>query len=115
LALIIHNLYISPEAQNDLQDIKAYITEQLDNPQAALRIVTQSSTQIRQLTQFPKIGRPLSAIMHIETSYRFLVCGNYLVFYRHEQTCVFVDRILYGKRDYMKILFPEQPAGHAEH
>jgi len=45
--------------------------------------------------------------VEIETDYRFLVCGNYLVFYRTEADSVFVDRVIYGRRDYIKILFDE--------
>jgi prevent-host-death family protein len=37
--------------------------------------------------------------------YRFLVCGSYLAFYHTLAKKVYIDRILYGKRDYIKILF----------
>ncbi|MDR1893958.1 MAG: type II toxin-antitoxin system RelE/ParE family toxin [Spirochaetales bacterium] len=55
----------------------------------------------------PSIGPCLASKVPFETSYRFLVCGKYLAFYRYEDKTVFVDRILYGRRDYVKILFPE--------
>ena len=32
----MNNLHLSKEAQNDLAEIKAYITEELENPDAAL-------------------------------------------------------------------------------
>jgi addiction module RelE/StbE family toxin len=102
-------LSISPEAKNDLHDIKSYIGENLGNPQAAMNVVSKITKRIKELKQFPQIGRKLSSIVQIETQYRFLECGNYMVFYRHEEEEVFVDRILYGHRDYMRILFPEMP------
>ena len=41
----------------------------------------------------------------MESDYRFLVSGNYLSFYRTYGNEVYVDRILYARRDYMRILF----------
>ena len=41
----------------------------------------------------------------VESDYRFLVSGNYLAFYRAYGNTVYVDRILYGRRDYLRILF----------
>ena len=41
----------------------------------------------------------------MESDYRFLVSGNYLVFYRAYGKDVYIDRVLYGRRDYMLILF----------
>ena len=42
---------------------------------------------------------------HESVKYRFLVCGNYIAYYREDETAVYVVRILYGGRDYVKILF----------
>jgi hypothetical protein len=36
-------------------------------------------------------------------------CGNYLVFYRHENDTAYVVGVVYGKRDYLKILFGDLP------
>jgi plasmid stabilization system protein ParE len=58
------------------------------------------------LRDIPGIGTSLSSKVGFETDYRFLVCGNYLAFYRCENRTIFVDRILYGRRDYVRILFP---------
>ena len=101
------HLYISPEAQNDLLDIKKYIASDLENPTAALNVVSKITKSIRMLEAFPEMGTPLSAIIDIPTDYRFLVSGNYLVFYRCEDDAVYVLRALYSKRDYMQILFGE--------
>ena len=51
------------------------------------------------------MGPSLSSIVDIDTDYRFLVCGKYLTFYRYENDIVYIDRIIYGKRDYISILF----------
>ena len=101
-------LHISPEAKNDLLDIKEYITTELENPTAAVNILSKITKAIRRLGDFPDIGTPLSKIVEVPNSYRFLVCGNYLVFYRQEDGAVYVVRVLYSRRDYMKILFGDK-------
>lgn len=98
-------LYISPMAQKDLLEIKKYISEELENPVAALRIVSEITRKVRYLSTFPKSGGELSSIINIDTSYRYLVCENYLAFYRFEDDAVYVDRVIYGRRDYIKTLF----------
>jgi addiction module RelE/StbE family toxin len=103
----MNKLLISPEARKDLEEIKAYISEELDNPIAAVNVVSRIIQNLKNLKETPGIGRPLATKVSFETDYRFLVCGNYLAFYRYEDKTVYVDRILYGRRDYVRILFPE--------
>lgn len=102
-------LFISPEAQNDLFEIKKYITEDLGNHTAAANVVARITKRIRELSEFPGLGASLESIISIQTDYRFLVCGNYTAFYRHDESNVYVDRVLYGRRDFMKVLFGELP------
>lgn len=97
----------SPEAITDLKQTKAYIIEELCNEQAAVNTVAKITKRIRMLADFPESGAPLSSVIDIETDYRFLVCGNYTVFYRVENSIVYIVRILYGRRNYVQILFGE--------
>jgi len=99
---------LSTEAARDLDQIKEYISTDLDNPTAANRVIATITKRIGKLSDFPELGVSLSAILPIETDYRLLVCGNYLAFYLYEQNKVLVDRVLYGKRDFAKVLFGEQ-------
>jgi plasmid stabilization system protein ParE len=70
-------------------------------------VVSRITASLKNLKDMPGIGPRLSPKVPFETNYRFLVCGSYIAFYRHEDKTVFVDRVLYGRRDYVKILFPE--------
>ncbi|MCI8668987.1 MAG: type II toxin-antitoxin system RelE/ParE family toxin [Lachnospiraceae bacterium] len=97
----------SLEAITDLQQTKAYIIEELCNEQAAVNTVAKITKRIRMLADFPESGATLSTVIGIETDYRFLVCGNYTVFYRVENSTVYIVRILYGRRNYVQILFGE--------
>lgn len=108
----VSKLQFSPDAQDDLLEIKRYITEVLSNPLAAENTLKKILQNIRMLEEQPYIGAPLSSIVRMDTHYRFLICGNYLAFYYVENEIVYIVRILYGKRDYCKILFGEQYGTH---
>ena len=98
-------LRLTPSARDDLREIKTYIARELQNPSAAINTVASITKALRLLIDFPAMGAPLSSIVDIETDYRFLVSGNYTAFYRCDDDTVYVIRILYGRRDFMKILF----------
>ena len=95
----------TPDALEDLKEIKAYITEELSNEESAIRTVGNITKRIRQLSDFPESGAPLSSIINLEVPYRFLVCGNYTAFYKVESDEVHIIRVLYGRRNFMQILF----------
>ena len=97
----MNNLHLSDEAQADLDGIKSYIAKNLENPSAAISTVRD----IRRLREHSLIGASLSSIADVESDYRFLVTGSYLTFYRVLDNDVYVDRVLYGRRDYLRILF----------
>ena len=100
-------IMFSPEAVNDLQQTKAYISEELCNEQAAIHTLSNIMKHIRILSRFPESGASLSSIVDFQTDYRFLVCGNDTAFYRVERQTVSIARILYGRRNFMQILFGE--------
>jgi addiction module RelE/StbE family toxin len=100
-------LHYSPEAANDLEEIKEYISTELASPVAAVNTVEKITKSIRNLEQFPEIGARLSSVIDIETDYRFLVCENYLAFYRIQTKDVYINRVFYGRRDYLALLFDE--------
>ena len=101
----MNKLHYFDAASEDLANIKKYISEELGSPEAAKNTVAKITKRIRQLEEFAEIGASLSSIVGIDTDYRFLVCGNYLAFYRVHGTDVYIVRVLYGKRDYLSILF----------
>lgn len=101
----MNNLHLSEEAQNDLLEIKAYIEEDLLNPSAALATVSRITKSLRILQNHAQAGALLSSIADIESDYRFIVSGNYISFYSAYGREVYIDRILYARRDYMRILF----------
>lgn len=71
----------------------------------AINTIEKIMKRIRQLADFPEIGAPLSSIISLEVPYRFFVCGNYTAFYKVEGDEVHIIRVLYGRRNFMQILF----------
>lgn len=104
----MNKVILSFDAKEDINEIRKYITEDLNSPSAANGVVTKITKSLRNLEANPFLGAPLSSHVDFETNYRFLVCGNYLAFYRCEENTVYVARILYGRRDYVKILFGDK-------
>lgn len=99
----MNKLHLSPQAQNDLIEINDYIAHDLENPEAARRTVRRITKELRILQTFAFAGTSLSSIADIHADYRFLTSGNYLAFYRVRGT-VYIDRILYGRSDYLRTL-----------
>jgi addiction module RelE/StbE family toxin len=109
-----NSIHYSPEAQNDLDEIWEYITIELCNPQAAENTVNKIMDTIDELENFSEIGALLSSVTDIGSDYRFLTSGNYMVFYRVNGQDVYIDRVLLGRRDYLRILFPDLPPNDNE-
>ncbi len=106
------NIRYSKEALRDLDDIWDHIAHELQNPSAAKHTVDKIIDAVSRLEDFPEMGSPLSAVVYDSSGYRFLVSGNYMVFYRPHGSNVYVDRVLYGRRDYLRILFGEISGGN---
>ncbi len=103
----MHKIRLNPLALKDLKAIKQYISIELENPTSAKKVINEIISTYEKLQEFPLIGTDLSSKIDIKTDYRFLVCGNYLVFYKCDSEYVSIYRILYAKRDYLNILFTD--------
>lgn len=100
----MNKIHLSVAAQNDLQDIKQYIAIDLENKNAAVNTLKRIINKIKILKEHAMAGASITTIAEVDSEYRFLVAGNYLVFYRVKAQNIYVDRILYGRRNYLKIL-----------
>lgn len=99
----ISKVILTFAAKEDLKETKEYITVTLGNPSAANGIIKGITSQLRTLERFPEAG---SVILLDESPilYRYLVHGNYTSFYHVQKGSVIIDRILYGRRNYLKLL-----------
>ena len=102
-----NKIHYSPESRRDFDDIWDYIVSELQNSSAAERVINRIIDAVDPLKNFAEMGTPLSSIADIGTDYRFLVSGNYMVFYRVQDNDVYIDRVLYGRSDYISVLFKD--------
>lgn len=102
-----NKIQYSPLALHDLDEIWDYITYELENPSAADNTVSGIMDCVDDLRDFPESGAKLIFDNYLDSGYRFVVYKNYMAFYHVKADCVYIDRILYGKRDYVKALFPD--------
>ncbi len=98
-------IHYAPLAVQDMDEIWDYISFSLSNVMAANSMIDKLQASIEKLADFPQMGTPLKSIISTGSGYRFLVCESYIVFYREKEEDVYIDRVLYGKRDYLKLLF----------
>ena len=102
-----NKIHYSPESRRDLDDIWDYIVSELQTRSAAERVIDRIMDVVDPLKKFAEMGTPLSSIADVGTDYRFLVSGNYMVFYHVQGSDVYIDRVLYGRSDYMSVLFKD--------
>ena len=98
---------LSAAAKADLQETRRYISSVLSNPGASKQTMKRITSHLHTLEQFPEAGTPI-LIPGSPVAYRYLVCGSYMAFYHVHNEEVMVDRILYGRRDYLSILLGEE-------
>lgn len=104
----MHKIKVNPMATEDLIEVKDYIKKELDNPTAAINVINKIIDKYEGLKQFPLMGVELSTKINVQTDFRYVVSGNYLVIYRADHEFVYIYRILYAGRDYLRILFPNE-------
>lgn len=100
----MRKIVISPQANIDLTDIGDYIANELHNPHSARALIGRIKKSVFALEEFPEMGTPIEAKKSTAT-YRYTICGNYMIFYHIDDERVLIDRVLYGRRDYLGLLF----------
>jgi toxin ParE1/3/4 len=91
-------LHFSKPARDDLFGIGDYILGH--NPQAAAKLVAEIETRCFDLCDMPYVGAAYPGIANL----RYLVHGNYLIFYSLHAAELRIERILHGARDIGSVL-----------
>ena len=101
-----YRVRIVKPARTDMREIHRYIAMDLQNPVAAIKRIDLIDTNIQSLktmpTRFPLVQDAYLA----SKGYRMIVCESHLVFFIIEETTkkVFVMRIIYARRDWVRML-----------
>ncbi len=99
-----NKVHYSPKSLSDLDEIFDYIAFELKDIIAADNTVNGIIDSINILKQFAESGSILCLPTGEITIYRYVISSNYLSFYHLSENEIYIDRIIYGKRDYIKIL-----------
>lgn len=99
---------VTPQAAEDLLEIKYYIENELQNPIAAGNTILKIIETYESLSDFPDLGIPVERYVSFPTDYRFVLANNYSIFYKVEDNFIKIIRIIYSKRDFVRILFEEK-------
>ena len=103
-ALMHEQLLYSPQAQLDLDEICDYFSNELNDPDKGHGIVGDILAAVEQILGRALRYPPVGPLPFTADAYRFATVGNYLVFFRVVDATVYVDRILYKRRDITSLL-----------
>jgi toxin ParE1/3/4 len=92
-------LVISTTARGDLRAIVVRISG--DNPTRAVSFVAELWGRCREIAERPEAYAVVPR--HAALGIRRAVHGNYLVFYRIDQSAVTILRVLHGSMDYSQL------------
>ena len=92
---------IARRAEDDLRDIYEYIAFDLGEPEVARRVILRLQEAADGLAALPERHRLVDAEPWRSRNTRYMVIGNYLMFYvvDTEEGVVSIIRIVYGGRD----------------
>lgn len=93
-------------AKDDLLEIARGIAELSKDKNLAIRFVRELQQETTHLEQFPESGAvPRDRVLK-SGGYRFLVHGEYLLFYlyKKEENAAYVMAVFHGKRDYVRVM-----------
>lgn len=95
----------SPAAMDDLNAAADYIESELGSPLAARRLVDSVIEKAQLFADVPGAGTALRTLNGVDTGYRYMLSGNWMVFLSCADGRALVVRVLYAKSDYMRTLF----------
>lgn len=101
---MILRIDFSPEALNDIEEIRNYLLAEYGEKTSKDNI-KKVMNNIRSLGQFPLQGSGVWERYGITSDYRYIYANHNYVFYRIENDTVKIIRILDARRDFLNILF----------
>lgn len=102
----MYSLIFTETARQNYLDIGRYIAEESKSLDIAIKFIQKLQKETERLKNFPNSGFLPKDRFLLSVGYRFLVCGDYLTFYKTNEVekKVIVYAVINGKRDYNKYL-----------
>lgn len=98
-----YSIEYSKAALRDLERVWADEFEASKSIDITEQYIEDLLDKIEEKKEYPKTGTPLY-YENTFTGYYFIVFKSYLAFYRLDKDRMLIDRILFGKSDYMRTL-----------
>ena len=102
--MISYDIEYSPEAIRDLDDVFADVLTASSDMELTHNYLDELQDKIVAMAGHPETGTPLY-YEDLFTGYYFVRYKEYLAFYRLDNGKMLVDRVLFRKRDYLRVLF----------
>ena len=101
-----YEIILTPDAEEDLWELRNYIADVLLSPGTALEYVHAVREEIASLAQFPARFKPLDDEPWHSRSVRRLLAKNYFVYYWIDEPRkrVYVMNVIYARRDQLQAL-----------
>ncbi len=90
-------------AIRDIDRIWSEVFEASKSYDITIKYIDDLVNKVNDKADYPKSGSPLY-YENSFTGYYFIVFKAYMIFYRLEKNVLLVDRVLYGKSDYLGYL-----------
>jgi addiction module RelE/StbE family toxin len=105
----MYKIHYLPLALNDLKDIVRYIADTLESPRAAENFISKLDREVLKIADNPFRCRLYSSPEKLKYDYRILHINNYSLFYEVENKKIEIHRIIYSRRDIVRILKAQKP------
>jgi addiction module RelE/StbE family toxin len=99
-----YNIEYSKESKQDLIGIKQYIKYNLQEPEAAQKLISKIRTEINNLKNNPEICAIIDDELIKKLEIRKMIVDNYIVFYRIKNNNIEIVRVMYGRRNWINLL-----------
>lgn len=102
----MYKLEYLPAARKDMLDIVRYISQTLQNPDAAEHLAEEMIDAAESVLEFPYSTSVYHPIRPLKHEYRKIHVQNFLMFYwiDEDKKLVTIARVVYAKRDYGRLL-----------
>lgn len=101
-----YKIEITQPAENDLREVKRYISNELMEPDTAKRVVAKIGEVIMGLSELPLRNALVADERLAFKGIRKIIIDNFIVFYivDEENEIVTIIRILYNRRNWIDLL-----------
>lgn len=101
-----YKIIITPDAENDLLELRNYITEVLRSRETAKRYIHTIRTEIGSLSKIPARYKPVDDEPWHSRGIRRIIVKNFFVYYRidEEEKMVFILNVIYARRNQLRML-----------